>query len=213
MTETDPTASMTLVIGTRRYSSWSLRPWLALKKAGAEFDEVEIALRQPDTKSSILEWSPSGKVPCLVHGPVKIWDSLAICEYAAEIFPAARLWPEDAQARAVARAVSAEMHSGFPNLRNHCPMDVCMRVPMADIPTEVMVEIERIKTVWNECRHRFGEGGPYLFGRFSVADAMYAPVVTRFTTYGIKLDKVSKTYCDAIWALPAMQEWRAMACQ
>lgn len=206
------TAPLTLVIGTKRFSSWSLRPWLALKKAGAEFDEVEIALRQPDTKTNILAWSPSGKVPCLQHGALKIWDSLAICEYVADLFPDARLWPEDREARAVARAVAAEMHSGFPNLRNACPMDVCIRTPMAELPTEVLVEVERIKALWNECRHRHGEDGPFLFGRFSVADAMYAPVVTRFATYAIKLDKVSKTYCEAVAALPAMQEWRTTAC-
>lgn len=214
MSDFDQIAPMTLVIGTRRYSSWSLRPWLALKKAGIAFEEVEIALRQPDTKSQILEVSPSGKVPCLiVNETLKIWDSLAICEYVADKFPEARLWPENAEARAVARAVASEMHAGFPNLRNHCPMDVCMRIPMNDVPPEVLVEVERIKTVWNECRHRFGAEGAFLFGRFSIADAMFAPVVTRFTTYGFKLDKVSKTYCDAIWALPAMQEWRNIACQ
>ncbi|HSV29938.1 MAG TPA: glutathione S-transferase family protein [Candidatus Omnitrophota bacterium] len=204
--------SMTLVIGTKRYSSWSLRPWLALKKAGAEFDEVEIALRQPDTKAEILKWSPSGKVPLLVHGDLRIWDSLAICEYVAETFPEAELWPAEREARAVARAISAEMHAGFPNLRNTCAMDVCVRTPLAEIPTDVMVEVERIKAIWNECRHRFGADGPFLFGRFSIADAMYAPVVTRFTTFAIKLDRVSKAYCDAVWDLPAMQEWKHNAC-
>lgn len=203
---------MTLVIGSKRYSSWSLRPWLALKKAGADFQEVEIALRQPDTKSQILRHSPSGKVPCLIHGQVRIWDSLAICEYAAELFPKASLWPQGAEARAVARAVSAEMHSGFPVLRERCPMDVCLRTPLADPPTELLVEVERVKTIWNECRHRYGQGGPFLFGRFSVADAMFAPVVTRFTTYALKLDQVSKAYCEAVWALPAMQEWKQTAC-
>jgi glutathione S-transferase len=205
--------TMTLVIGSKRYSSWSLRPWLALKKAGAEFDEVEIALRRPDTKSEILRWSPSGKVPCLVHGQLKIWDSLAICEYAAEIFPKAALWPQGAEARAVARAVSAEMHSGFPTLRNLCPMDVCVRTPLAEQPPELLVEVERIKALWNECRYRYGQGGSFLFGRFSIADAMFAPVVTRFSTYAIRLDQVSKAYCDAIWALPAMQEWKQTACE
>lgn len=203
---------MTLVIGSKRFSSWSLRPWLALKRAGAEFQEVEIPLRQADTKSQILKWSPSGKVPCLIHGQVKIWDSLAICEYVAELFPKAALWPQGAEARAVARAVSAEMHSGFPVLRERCPMDVCIRIPLADPPTELLVEVERVKTIWNECRHRFGQGGPFLFGRFSVADAMFAPVVTRFTTYALKLDQVSKAYCQAVWAVPAMQEWRQTAC-
>jgi glutathione S-transferase len=206
------TPPMTLVIGSKRFSSWSLRPWLALKKAGVEFEEVEIKLRESDTKNRILEWSPSGKVPCLVHGSLKIWDSLAICEYVAELCPKALLWPQGAEARAVARAVSAEMHSGFPALRSTCPMDVCVRTPMTELPPEVLVEVERIKTVWNECRHRYGQGGPFLFGRFSIADAMYAPVVSRFATYAIKLDRVSKTYCEAVWALPAMQEWKTNAC-
>jgi len=204
--------AFTLVIGTRRFSSWSLRPYLALKAAGARFAEVEIALRQPDTKQRILAWSPSGKVPLLIHGEVKVWDSLAICEYLAEVFPVAGLWPAAAEARAVARAVSAEMHAGFPALRNACPMDLVEPTPLAELPPEVAQDAARIRAVWNDCRARFGAGGPFLFGRFSVADAMYAPVVTRFTSYGLPQDAVSQAYCDAIWALPAMREW-ANACR
>ncbi len=206
-------APLTLVIGTRRYSSWSLRPWLALRAAGAAFDVVEIALRQPDTKANILARSPSGKVPLLIHGQTKVWDSLAICEYVAEQFPAAGLWPGDAAARAMARAVAAEMHAGFPQLRTVCPMDLCAGVtPLAEIPPDVAAEAARIRALWAECRRRFGAGGPFLFGRFSVADAMYAPVVTRFTTYALPQDDVSRAYCDAVWALPALGEWRAAAC-
>lgn len=204
--------TLTLVIGTKRYSSWSLRPWLAARMAGAGIDEIEIALRQPDTKFEILKHSPSGKVPCLVDDGVLVWDSLAICEYLAETFPQARLWPDDRRARAVARAVSAEMHSGFQTLRTLCPMDVCVTAPLVEIPPELLVEIERLKTIWNDCRARFGAEGPFLFGRFSVADAMYAPVVTRCTTYALPLDTVSKAYCEAIWALPAMREWKEKAC-
>ncbi|HTH17322.1 MAG TPA: glutathione S-transferase family protein, partial [Magnetospirillum sp.] len=180
-------APMTLVIGTKRFSSWSLRPWLAAKMASVDFDEVLIALRRPETKAEILKHSPSGKVPCLIHGALTIWDSLAICEYLAELHPT--LWPEGREARAVARAVSAEMHSGYPNLRNACSMDVCEVTPLADIPPEVQAEIDRIKALWNDCRARFGtkDGGPFLFGRFSAADAMFAPVVTRFTTFAIPL--------------------------
>lgn len=197
---------MKLVIGTKRYSSWSLRPWLALKMAGLGFDEIEIALRQPETKAEILKHSPSGKVPCLLVGDGAVWDSLAICEYAAELAP--DLWPAERDARAVARSVSAEMHSGFQALRNACAMDVCDSLPMAEIPDDVMADIARITALWKDCRARFGAGGQFLFGRFSVADAMFAPVVTRFTTYDLPLDAVSKAYCDAIWALPAMQDWK-----
>lgn len=201
-------ANMTLVIGTKRFSSWSLRPWLAAKMAGAEFDEVLIALRQPETKAEILKHSPSGKVPCLIHGGLAVWDSLAICEYLAELHPT--LWPEGREARAVARSVSAEMHSGFPNLRNVCSMDIGAVTPLAEVPPEVQAEVDRIQALWNDYRARFGAkaGGPFLFGRFSIADAMYAPVVSRFTTFAIKLDPVSQAYCDAIWSLPAMQEWK-----
>lgn len=211
------TSELTLVIGTKRFSSWSLRPWLALKMAGAAFDEIEITLRQPETKAEILKHSPSGKVPLLKDGPLSIWDSLAICEYLAERFPEAGLWPEDPAARAVARSVSAEMHSGFPNLRNACSMDVCVTIPLAEVPPEVQApevqaEVERIQALWGDCRRRFGQGGPFLFGRFSIADAMYAPVVTRFTTFAIPMDATAQAYADAIWALPAMREWQAAAC-
>lgn len=201
---------MTLVIGTKRFSSWSLRPWLAAKMAGIAFDEVVIALRQPETKAEILKHSPSGKVPCLIHDQLTIWDSLAICEYLAEMHPT--LWPEGREARAIARAVSAEMHSGFPNLRNSCSMDVCASTPLDPVPPEVAAEIERITTLWSQCRARFGAAGPFLFGRFSIADAMFAPVVSRFTTFAIALDPVGQAYCDAIWSLPAMQEWKQAAC-
>lgn len=205
--------TLTLIIGTKRFSSWSLRAWLAARMAGAIIDEVEITLRQPDTKAAILNHSPSGKVPCLIHDGLVVWDSLAICEYLAETFPAARLWPDDHAARAVARAVSAEMHAGFPTLRNLCPMDLCVPTSTAEIPPELLVEIERVKTIWNDCRARFGENGPFLFGRFSIADAMFAPVVSRCTTYALPLDPVSARYSEAIWALPAMQEWRERACR
>lgn len=202
---------MTLVIGTRRYSSWSLRPWLALKQTGTAFETIEIALRQDDTKARIRAHSPSGKVPLLIHGPVKVWDSLAICEYLAETFPAAGLWPADREARAVARAVSAEMHAGFQALRQNCPMDLGLEQAM-DILPEVQADIERIVSLWGDCRDRFGRQGPFLFGQFSIADAMYAPVVTRFATYRIPLDRVATAYCRAIEGLEAMRDWRAAAC-
>ncbi|MBC7952461.1 MAG: glutathione S-transferase family protein [Rhodospirillaceae bacterium] len=201
---------MTLVIGTKQFSSWSLRPWLAAKMAGIAFDEVLITLRQPETKAEILKYSPSGKVPCLIHDQLTIWDSLAICEYLAELHPT--LWPESRDARAVARAVSAEMHSGFPNLRNACSMDVCAVTPLDPVPPEVAAEVDRINALWTQCRTRFGASGPFLFGRFSIADAMFAPVATRFTTFALTADPVALAYCDAIWSLPAMQEWKQAAC-
>jgi glutathione S-transferase len=209
--------TLTLVIGTKRYSSWSLRPWLAARMAGAEIREIEITLRQPTTKGAILDHSPSGKVPCLIHDGLVVWDSLAICEYLAEVFPEAHLWPDDRKARAVARAVAAEMHSGFPTMRNLCSMDMCATTPLAELVPELTVELERLKTIWNDCRVRFGAnkgegGGPFLFGRFSIADAMYAPMVSRCTTFALPLDPVSSAYCQAIWALPAMTEWREQAC-
>lgn len=206
-------SDLVLVIGNKRYSSWSLRPWLALKMAGLAFKEVLVPLRQPDTRQRILEYSPSGKVPFLRHGSVQVWDSLAICEYVAELAPQSRLWPDDAAARAQARSAAAEMHSGFPELRKVMSMDLCAHKPMAEVPEPVQGEIQRITGLWNDCRGRFGADGPFLFGRFSIADAMYAPVVTRFTTYGVPLDPVSQAYAEAVWALPPLKEWKAAADQ
>ncbi len=199
--------ALTLVIGTKRYSSWSLRPWLALKAAGIPFQEVEVALRQPETKAEILKHSPSGKVPLLDDDGFKVWDSLAICEYLAERFPAAKLWPDDNQARAIARAVSAEMHSGFMPLRRDCAMDVLSDLPMAEISDEVKADVARIDAIWTDCRARFGSGGDFLFGRFSIADAMFAPVVTRMRTFHLPVGAVSQAYCDAIMAMPEMKAW------
>jgi len=201
-----------LVIGTKRYSSWSLRPWLALKQAGISFDEVVIQLRQPDTQARIAQFSPSGRVPFLRDDDVSVWDSLAICEYVAEMLPGAYLWPQDRGARAVARSVAAEMHSGFPGLREHLSMDVARTIPLPTIPDAARNDIARVQAIWMDCRKRFGmAGGPFLFGRFTMADAMYAPVATRFRTYGVKLEPVCQAYVDAIMALPAMIEWVAAA--
>ncbi len=204
-------SELVLVIGNKRYSSWSLRPWLALKQAGLPFTEVLITLRQPDTKARILEHSPSGKVPYLRDGDLGIWESLAICEYVAEIAPAARLWPEDRAARAIARAVSTEMHAGFMPLRQAMSMDICASKSIDPLSPDLAADIRRITALWGDCRQRFGAGGDFLFGRFSVADAMFAPVVTRFSTYNISLDAVSRAYVEAMWALPAMREWKAAA--
>lgn len=211
----DPGASMsrdvTLIIGTKRFSSWSLRPWLAARMAGLNVTEVEIALRQPDTKANILQHSPSGKVPCLVHDGLVVWDSLAICEYLAETFPEAGLWPDDRAARAVARAVAAEMHSGFVALRNACSMDMCAHTPMHPVPEDVAADLRRIGALWDDCRGRFGAGGPFLFGRFSVADAMFAPVVSRCTTYDLPLNETGRAYCAAVWGLAPMREWKSQS--
>jgi len=196
-----------LVIGTKRYSSWSLRPWLALKQAGLPFEEVSITLRQPNTKQQILAHSPSGKLPLLKDGGLLVWDSLAICEYVAEMACAVPLWPENRGTRALARSISAEMHSGFQGLRQHLPMDVLEKIPMEQIPEDAKPDIERIQAIWTDCRARFGAGGDFLFGRWSIADAMFAPVATRFDTYGVKLDPVSQAYVEATLALPAMQDW------
>ncbi|MBF0128622.1 MAG: glutathione S-transferase family protein [Alphaproteobacteria bacterium] len=202
---------MTLVIGDRNISSWSLRPWLALKMAGAAFSEETIHLRRPETKAEIALHSPSGKVPLLRHGTLTVWESLSICEYAAEIFPDAGLWPEDRAARAVARAVSCEMHAGFSSLRQNMPMDVRSRKPGEGMTPEVAHDIARITSLWSDCHARFGGGGRFLFGHFTIADAMYAPVVTRFATYGVALDPFPTAYVEAIQSLPAMQEWAAKA--
>jgi len=201
----------TLVIGNKNYSSWSMRPWLVLRQAGADFDEIVIPLRHPDTKAQILAHSPAGKVPILKHGDRVIWDSLAIFEYLAERFPDKGLWPEDAEVRARARSVSAEMHSGFPALRNHMPMDLRSKHPGKGFGEGVIDDIKRICDLWSDCRVRFGDGGPFLFGRFSMADAMYAPVVGRFVTYGVNLPPSAKDYVEAVWEHPHVWEWRDAA--
>jgi len=198
-----------LIIGNKNYSSWSLRPWLALKQAGIPFDELRIPLYTDTSKPDVLRHSPSGKVPALEDGDLTVWDSLAICEYLAERFPDQGLWPKDTAARAVARSVSAEMHSGFPNLRNHMTMNCRGSFPGKGRAPGVQEDIERITAIWNECRRRFGAAGSMLFGDFSIADAMYAPVVVRFATYAVETDPVSEAYMRAIQALPALQEWLA----
>ncbi len=201
----------TLVIGDKRFSSWSLRPWLALKQIGLPFREVQILLRRPETKAEILKHSPSGRVPCLIDGTVSVWDSLAILEYLNELKPDARLWPADRATRAHARAISAEMHSGFAALRQHLGMDLKREPARGEWPAEAAADIERVQTIWAECRARYGTAGPFLFGNVTAADAMYAPVVTRFHRYGVRLDPVLAAYRDAVLALPAMQDWTAAA--
>ncbi len=202
---------LTLVIGNKNYSSWSLRPWLVLRQAGIPFEEVRIPLYRPDTLDELKAWSPSGLVPLLRDGELKVWDSLAICEYMNERFPEHQLWPADAAARAVARSVSAEMHAGFMGLRSAMCVNIRARYPGQGRTPECLKDIERILALWSDCRARFGVGGDFLFGHFSIADAMYAPVVLRFQTYGVPLEGVARAYADAILALPALQAWMADA--
>jgi glutathione S-transferase len=202
-------AKLSIIVGSKNYSSWSLRAWLALEQTGAPFDEVVIALDRPETKGEIARHSPSGRVPALHDGERVVWDSLAIAEYLAERFPEAGLWPADENARAIARAVSAEMHSGFSALRQNMPMNMRASAPGRGRAPGVDEDLARIFAIWRECRERFGAGGPFLFGRRSVADAMYAPVVSRLTTYGVALDETAAAYSRAIWELPAMQRWLA----
>lgn len=200
-------AELFLLIGNKKYSSWSLRAWLILKQAGLEFEEQLVPLDRPDTRTNILKYSPSGKVPFLRHGKVEVWESLAIGEYLAEVFPAAGLWPKEVIARARARTVSSEMHAGFGDLRRYLPMDVSRDLTGENRAHHVAGDIARIQQMWSDCRQRFGKEGPFLFGRFSVADAMFAPVATRFWTYGVKLEPVCAAYVDTIMNLPAMKEW------
>ena len=200
-------AEFTIYIGNKNYSSWSLRAWLMLKHTGASFEEVLIPLSEASTRANILRHSPSGKVPGLQHGDHVVWESLAIGEYLAELFPAARLWPEEMTARSIARAASHEMHAGFAALRTHLPMNMRSSFPERGVTPESQADINRITALWRECRSRFGAGGDFLFGHFTIADAMYAPVVSRFRTYKIELQDEAQRYADAIWALPSLQEW------
>jgi glutathione S-transferase len=188
---------MLLVIGNKNYSSWSLRPWLALKVLGIPFDEKRIPLYDPGAKAEILKHSPAGKVPCLVDGGLTVWDSLAILEYLAEGHP--QLWPGDPAERARARSLAAEMHSGFANLRQHMGMNVRKRYPGRGRTPEVLEEIRRIDAIWSQAK------APFLFGAFGAVDAMYAPVALRFRTYEVRVS--NRDYLEAMLALPAMREW------
>ena len=200
--------SRLLVIGNKNYSSWSLRPWIALKKAGVPFEEVQVLLDKPDTKEKILSYSPAGKVPVLVEDGHSIWDSLAICEWAAEQNP--DLWPAEPMARGLARSISAEMHASFPALRAQMPMNIRAkrRVP---VTPELQKDIDRVVEIWSECRRDHGKAGGWLFGTFSVADAMYAPVATRLRTYQVDLPDTAASYVETLYADPVFREWQAAA--
>jgi glutathione S-transferase len=211
--------ALTLVIGNKNYSSWSFRPWIALRVAGIPFEEVVIPLYEPGSKEQILQYSPAGKVPVLIDDDLRVWESLAIIDYLAERFPQASLWPGDAAARAHARAIAAEMHAGFAPLRRHCPMNMWRTVKARELTPEVAADVRRIEAIVTECRERFGQGGAqggtqggaFLFGAFGAADAMYAPVMARLNTYAIAVGAVAEAYKQAVMALPAWAEWRAAA--
>jgi glutathione S-transferase len=203
--------ALRLIIGNKNYSSWSMRPWIAMKAAGIAFDETLIPIYVAGSKEKILAFSPAGKVPILIDGDVHVWESLAILDYLAERFPQSRLWPADPAARALARAVAAEMHAGFVPLRRHCPMNMWRPVKTRELPEDVAANVARIDAIWTDCRRRYGQGGPFLFGAFGAADAMYAPVVSRFHTYAVEVGPAAQTYMQAVMALPAWAEWRAAA--
>jgi len=200
-----------LIIGNKNYSSWSFRPWIAMRVAGIAFRETVISLEATDFKERVIKMSGAGKVPVLVDGDVRVWESLAILEYLAEKFPAASLWPRDAAARGHARAISAEMHAGFVPLRRQLPMNMWRPVLPRQLDADAKANVARIDSIWTDCRARFGAGGLFLYGAFGAADAMYAPVVSRFHTYAVEVSVAARDYMRAVMALPAWNEWRHAA--
>jgi glutathione S-transferase len=203
--------ALKLVIGNKNYSSWSFRPWIAMKVAGIAFEEEVISLDAADFKPRVTAISGTGKVPALADGGVHVWESLAILEYLGEKYPHAQLWPADPAARAHARSIAAEMHAGFVPLRRHLPMNMWRPVIRRELPPEVQTNVRRIEAIWTDCRARYGTGGAFLFGAFGGADAMYAPVVSRLHTYAVEVGPVARAYMDAVMALPAWREWQAAA--
>jgi glutathione S-transferase len=204
-------APLSLVIGNKNYSSWSLRAWIFLKHAGVEFQEILVRLDAAETREQIERYGPSGRVPVLRHGNVCVWDSLAICEYVAELSGIG--WPKAPEARAMARSVSAEMHSGFTSLRSLWPMNARARNRRTAVTTALEADIERIDEIWNACRRRFADGGPWLFGEYSVADAMYAPVVLRFNTYAARISQTARWYMASVLEDAPLQDWLQAAKQ
>ncbi|NHZ77856.1 glutathione S-transferase [Massilia sp. CCM 8695] len=215
-TELDPTlsqtlddarkAGLTLIIGNKNYSTWSMRPWVAATAFGIPFNEVRVLLDQPDTSARIAEYSGAGRVPVLIAGEMTIWDSLSICEYLAEQFPEKHMWPQDVAARAMARSVTAEMHSGFADLRSAMAMNIRMSLPGRGRTPGAQGDIGRISEIWEECLSRFGHH-QFLFGDFSIADAFFAPVVMRFRIYGVALAPALQAYCERVQAHPAVARW------
>jgi len=204
-----------LIIGDKNWSSWSLRPWLALKRAGVPFTETLVRLRREDTAAAIAQVSPSGRVPVLRDGDLVIWDSLAVCEYVADRFPAAALWPADDEVRALGRAAAAEMHSGFASLRGECPMDLALRT-VAELSAATQGDVRRIVRLWCDLRARFQDKGPFLLGAWSIADAFYTPVATRFRSYGVKLTDygdqgAAGAYGEHLLEQPEYLEWETAA--
>jgi glutathione S-transferase len=200
---------LTLILGNKNYSSWSLRPWIAMTVAGIPFEEKVIPLYEPDSCEQIVRYSPAGKVPVLIDGDQRVWESLAILEHLADKFPDAKLWPADTGARSHARVIASEMHAGFVALRRACPMNMWLPPKPRPQSDEVMAAVARIEALWRDSRARFGNGGPFLFGAFGAADAMYAPVVARFYTYGIAVSDTARAYMEAVMALPAWAAWCA----
>jgi glutathione S-transferase len=201
--------ALKLILGNKNYSSWSLRPWIAMRHTGMTFEEEVIPLYEPGSSEKVRRYSPAGKVPILLDGDMAIWESLAILEHLAEKFPKAALWPADEKARAHGRAISAEMHAGFSALRRHCPMNMRRRRRKLALTPEVAEDVRRIEAIWTECRDRFGDAGPFLLGPFSIADAMYAPVVSRFFSYDIGVAAAAEAYMATMMSLPAWKEWEA----
>ena len=199
--------ALRLIIGNKNYSSWSLRPWLAMKVAGIAFEETLLPLDAADFKAKLATLGGAGKVPLLIDGEIRVWESLAILEYLADKFPAAGLWPREAAARAHARAVACEMHSGFSSLRNLLPMNIRRPVIPRPLDAGAAADVARIQSIWTESRDRFGASGPFLYGAFGAADAMYAPVVSRLHTYAVEVGTVARTYMAAMMGLPAWAEW------
>ena len=199
--------ALTLVIGNKNYSSWSMRPWVLMTQLGIAFEEKKLRFHSKEWDAEIARWSPSRLVPVLWRGEQSVWDSLAISEALHEWFPAKGVWPRDEAARAFARCGSAEMHSGFRDLRTHMPMNIRASHPGKGMRPEVQANIDRIEKLWSEARTRFGTGGPFLFGAFSAADAMFAPVVMRFRTYAVKLSPEAASYCDAMAMAPGVRAW------
>ena len=197
---------LTLVIGSKNLSSWSMRPWVAAMAFGIPFTEVRVALDQPDTSSKIAQYSHAGRVPVLLAGEMTVWDSLAIIEYLAEQFPDKHMWPQDVAARALARSIVAEMHSGFTGLRGAMPMNIQARLPGRGRSADAQADIGRVCEIWEDCLARFGHH-QFLFGDFSIADAYYAPVVSRFQTYGVALAPALQAYCERVLAHPAVARW------
>ncbi|MGQ0484787.1 MAG: glutathione S-transferase family protein [Hyphomicrobiales bacterium] len=200
-----------IVLGNKNYSSWSMRPWLAMSMAGIAFKETVIQLDTPETKAAIAAHSKAGRVPVLHHGKITVWESLAILEYLADTFPRKHWWPKPVAARAAARSIASEVHAGFAALRNACPMNLRRPRQAVAMPPAATADVARIEAMWRQCRTRFGKGGKFLFGKFCNADAMYAPVVTRFDTYAIPVCADTRAYMENVMATPAFKAWKEAA--